>query len=249
MSWFDRYPEAQFVAGGTLEATHGGKLVFSAQAYWPREGFFKPPDGLDLLLGGLHPSWTTTVYRTGVFDLVGPPDQSLPNRLDLDFTLRIACRYPFVVFRKPSGIFVRHRSQYGESIAAKIVSQYEAMIEYYESIDGLDPVTKEILRKGLERHMVKCVQQVAVKELLRGEAAQALQTLDSYHDRGYRREPLSSFISSVAVAGKLCPPALGVLRPLETLRRAVQARSSRAAARRNGLQAGKIDEALAFLKS
>jgi glycosyltransferase domain-containing protein len=247
-SWLERFPDAQFAAGGTLEATQQGKLVFSAQSYWPREGYFSAPDGIELLLAGLHPSWTTTLFRTSVLELVGLPNADLPNRLDLDFTLRIACRYPFVVFRKPSGIFVRHGEQDGVSMAASVVRQYEAMADYYGALEGLDGQTRRLVADGIRSHLSKCVWQVAVKQLLRGEAAQALETVRAYRRRGYRTSPMSVFLSSVALVGAVCPPALAVLRPLEKLRGAVQAHMSRAASRQNGIPITEIDEALAVLR-
>ena len=238
-SWLERFPAARFAAGGTLEMTESASLVFAPQCYWPREGYFEPPDGLDLMLTGFHPSWTTIVFRREVLREVGEFNVDLPNVGDLDFTLHVAARYPFVVFRKPSGIFVRHVASGGEYTNVSVMDQFETMTRGLVAIDGIADEAKALIKTRLTEAMYKRILQVAVKQLLRTEPKQALETLRTYHRR-YSRTIASTAIEAVAAGGAVCPPLLRALHPADAVRRAVLARRGRTSARANGLEA--IDE-------
>jgi Glycosyl transferase family 2 len=248
MGWFGRYTEAAFVAGGTLETTQKGALVTFNQSYWPREGYFTPPSGLDLIAAGLHPHWTTTVFRTEMLNVVGEPNTDMPNTLDWDFLLRIACRLPFVVFRKPSGIFVRHRSAGGEQQTASVISQYEMMMRNFGSDLTLDAGVRAMIKKRLNEQLAKRMCAVAAKQLLRGQAESASETVQAYH-LGHRKTVASMLLGWIAVAGSVCPPLLRILRPAECLRRLVRAQLSRIAARRNGIPMTEVGEGLTLLRS
>ncbi len=231
ISWLNRVPAAGFAAGGTLEATPDGALLFSPQAYWPRDGSFGLNDGLPLLLRGFHPSWTTMVFRRSVLDLIGAPNPNLPNLLDLDFTLRVATRLPFAVFRRPSGIFLRHASSAGDFADYSVITQYETMIEQYSSGE-LPGHVKALFRTELREQMGKRVCQIAAKQLLRGDARTALETLASYHKR-YAPFTASLLIRAIAGSATIFPPLVVAARALDALRRSLRTSASAVAGARN----------------
>jgi hypothetical protein len=186
------------------------------------------------MLSGFHPSWTSILFRRSVLDEVGEFDPALGNLVDLDFTLRIASRYPYVIFRKPSGIFRRHSAAGGEFTSAAVMEQFVKMTERLLASSGVDEASKSLIRAELRPMQYKRVMQVAVKDLLRVEPASSRETLRLYH-RAYSKTVLSRFLNTLAVIGTVCPPLLLTLRPLEVLRRNAVALRTRIAARRNGV--------------
>ncbi|HEY1977504.1 MAG TPA: glycosyltransferase family A protein [Candidatus Baltobacteraceae bacterium] len=237
VSWLERFPDARFAAGGTLEVFDNGALLFAPQAFWPRDGCYVTPDGLTHMLQGFHPSWTTVLFRRQVLEEAGEFDPALGNVVDLEYTLRVAAQYPYVVFRKPSGVFSRHSAAGGEFTSAAIVDQFEDMTQRLLALPTLDQPTKAIVESELAGMRHKRAMQVAVKELLRAQPVRAAETLRYYHQR-YPRTNLSRFLSLVSAAGAVCPPLLATMRPLEALRRSVVARKSRMAARKHGVDLG-----------
>lgn len=240
VSWLDRYPEARFAAGGTLEMSDTGSLLFAPQAYWKNDGYYVPPEGLDLMLTGFHPSWNTMIFRRRVLDEIGEFNAAIPNVSDVDFTFRVACRYPYVVFREPSGIFVRHESSGGEFADTSIVEQYERMMEGLLSAPDIEPAVKALIRRRLSTQLCKRIVQIGIKQLLRNRPEEARKTLAFYHRR-YPRTLLSNAVAAGAAAAARAPFLLAALKPLESLRKSVRSRMSRAAAQSSG--AGEIDAA------
>lgn len=233
VSWFERYPEARFVAGGTLEMSDRGELLFAPQAYWPREGLFVPPDGLDLMLSGFHPSWNTMIFRTAILQEVGEFNSAIPNVSDLDFTLRIASRYPYIVFREPSGIFVRHAASGGEFSDTSIIAQYETMMAALLADEHIGEPAKALIHTRLLDQLSKRIIQISIKQLLKGEPQHTRQTLRVYHQR-YPRTALSAAVTLAARACVMFPPLLRTLGPLERMRKFARTRMTFRAARRNG---------------
>lgn len=240
ISWLDRVPDARFAAGGTLEVYDTGELLFAPQAFWPYDGRYVAPDGLKLLLQGFHPSWTTVLFRTKVLDEAGEFDSALGKVVDLEYTVRIAAAYPYVVFRKPSGIFSRHSAAGGEFTDAGIVDEFDEMARRFAAMPSLDDGVKALIESELGAMRHKRAMQVAVKDLLRMQPDGARRTLRYYHGR-YPKTALSRFLSVVSAVGAACPPLLATMRPLETLRRNVVARNSRKAARDRGIDLGPGD--------
>jgi glycosyltransferase involved in cell wall biosynthesis len=234
VSWLLQFSDAQLAAGGTLEVFENDQFLFAPQAFWPRDGRYAPPDGLDLMLSGFHPSWTTVVFRKDVLRDHGYFDPSLGKVLDLEFLLRIVTRRPYVVFREGCGIFSRHSAAAGESTSVEIMGRFEEMIARLTELGAIEDATKSLVRQKLLLQLRRRIHQVAVKHLLKMEARPALDALSAYRNR-YKTTLLSKFIESVALVGVACRPALAVLKPLEALRRRAVAHSSRTAARRHGL--------------
>jgi cellulose synthase/poly-beta-1,6-N-acetylglucosamine synthase-like glycosyltransferase len=233
ITWLGRYPAARFAAGGTIEMSERGQFLFAPQAYWQREGYFEPPEGLNLMLRGFHPSWNTVVYRRQALDEAGAFDEALQSTADLDFTLRIACRYPYVVFRKPSGIFVRRTDSITDLTNRSVDQQYDLIIERLASCPDISGDTKELIARTLSGQSGKRLIQIAFRQLLRLDANAAGEALGSYRRR-YPRTALYAAVTTIARVGKALPPLLYLLQPIEALRRIVRAWMSLAAARMHG---------------
>jgi glycosyltransferase involved in cell wall biosynthesis len=101
---FIKFPDAIFFGGATIAMTAEG-LVRDVSSMWQRGGYYSPPDGLfEMLENNL--AWTSVLFRKEVIDEVGSLDLEVGGPTDLDFLLRIAARFPFVVSREPSAIWL-----------------------------------------------------------------------------------------------------------------------------------------------
>jgi len=166
-------------------------------------------------------------------DEVGEFATDLANVGDCEYTFRIACRYPYVIFRKPSGIFVRHPSSSSESADVSVIEQYEKVLGALVGADDVAPETKRLAEISILDALRKRVLQVAVKQLLRVEPRLAVHTLSIYHRR-YPRTLATALVATVARGGELCRPLLLLLQPFDALRRSARRAMSRYAARVNG---------------
>jgi glycosyltransferase involved in cell wall biosynthesis len=107
---FKNYPDAGFSAGSVISMTDKGQIVSHQLSSWPRYGYYEPPEGLVEMLGGKHPTWTGVLFRKEIIHEVGHLDLDVGPLADMDFELRVAARFPFVLAEKPCAIFVHHPS-------------------------------------------------------------------------------------------------------------------------------------------
>jgi len=105
---FEKFPDAAFSAGSVISMTDKGEIVLNQLSSWPRDGYYTPPEGLFNMMGMKHPTWTGVLFRKDIIQKVGILDQDAGLLSDMDFELRIAAVFPFVISRKPCAIFVHH---------------------------------------------------------------------------------------------------------------------------------------------
>lgn len=105
---FERFKDALFSAGSTIAMTDKGEVLYALLTLWQREGYYAPPEGLFEMLEGKPPTWSAIIFRKEVITQVGVLDGDTCPPSDLDFVLRAAARFPFVISQKPCAIFVRH---------------------------------------------------------------------------------------------------------------------------------------------
>jgi glycosyltransferase involved in cell wall biosynthesis len=105
---FDQYPSAIFSAGSVISMTQNGEVLGSQLLSWSREGYYTSPEGLFTMLGTRHPTWTGILFRREVIHEIGVLDEDVGPLADMDFELRIAALFSFVISRNPCAIFVRH---------------------------------------------------------------------------------------------------------------------------------------------
>ena len=108
-------PEAMFWAGMTLTADEAGKIWYARVDQWAREGLFAPPAGLMAMMHGMSPVWTGVVFRRSILDAIGLPDAQVLGPSDLDFMLRAAARYKYILRKHPSAVLTLHASSFSAS--------------------------------------------------------------------------------------------------------------------------------------
>lgn len=141
------HPEAMFWAGMTLNADEDGKIWDARVAAWPREGLFTPPEGLLRVMHGMHPVWTGILFRREVLDRVGYPDTQVLGPFDLDFILRVAARFPYLLYKVPVAVYTLNATSFS---ATEPLSSFwpgwQKMFRNLESDDGIGaPHRKEAL--------------------------------------------------------------------------------------------------------
>lgn len=101
---FKQYPQAMFSSLGIIHINMAGDVLSMPVSNW-KPGFYQPPQGLAAMLEFGHPEWTGILFRKEVVEEIGFLDIELGAPSDLDFELRIAARFPFVISLSPGAIF------------------------------------------------------------------------------------------------------------------------------------------------
>ncbi|MGH8147749.1 MAG: glycosyltransferase family 2 protein [Rhodanobacteraceae bacterium] len=108
-------PEAMFWAGLVLNVDMDGVVWDARAARWEREGLFVPPEGFLRMTGGMAPAWTGILFRREVLELEGRPDVETLGPSDLEFCLRLAARFPYLVEKHPSAVFTLNDASFSAS--------------------------------------------------------------------------------------------------------------------------------------
>jgi len=106
---FQKYPDAIFSAGEVVKINEEGEFVGAPLSLWPREGLYRPPDGL-VEMFGKEPAWTGILFRKEILHRVGFLDPDVGYPCDLDFEIRIASLFPFCISQYPCAILLDHSS-------------------------------------------------------------------------------------------------------------------------------------------
>jgi glycosyltransferase involved in cell wall biosynthesis len=190
---FDNHPEAIFSAGSVVNMTQDGQVLGVTLSSWPRDGSFSPPDGLYAMLGGRHPIMTAILFRREVIDIYGGIDPDVVVS-DLDFELRIAARFPFVVSKKPCGIFVAHPLSAG--IQANTSWIWPGCLKLLQNLMNDSSVALDV-RISAEHRLIKYFKKtlfsLGLRSAIRGDFADARKAVDVL-DGHYRARVNASII-------------------------------------------------------
>ncbi|HEY3274285.1 MAG TPA: glycosyltransferase family 2 protein [Methanocella sp.] len=114
---FECHPDAMFSAGSTLFVNVDTRKVVMQELYgWTRDGYFPYPESFVRFLEeprGI--TWTAVLFRREILDQMGGFCMEVGAPMDLDFELRIAARFPYVVSKKPCAIYTIHKASYSLS--------------------------------------------------------------------------------------------------------------------------------------
>jgi glycosyltransferase involved in cell wall biosynthesis len=175
---FDLYPEAIFSAGSVVNMTQAGQVIGVTLSSWPRYGFFIPPEGLYAMLGGRHPIMTAILFRKQVIDVYGGIDPDIVAS-DLDFEVRIAARFPFVISEKPCGIFVAHPLSAG--IQADTSWIWPSCLKLIQNLMDEPTVALEI-RECAQSRLITYFRDIifilGLRSAIRGDFADARKSMD-----------------------------------------------------------------------
>lgn len=102
------------------------------------------------MTGGQAPAWTGILFRREVLQQVGFIDPETLGPSDLDYTLRLAATFPFVVERRPAAVFTLNASSFS---ATQPLSSFwpgwQKMFRNIENLKGLATSDRECLLLAL----------------------------------------------------------------------------------------------------
>lgn len=128
-------PAAMFWIGVTLNVDKRGIIWDARLERWPREGLCSPPEGVLAMVGGLAPTWTGIVFRREVLDLVGFTDPETIGPSDLDFTLRLAARFPYLFEKLPVAVFTLSPDSF--SASQPLSSFWPGWLKMFQNIEEM----------------------------------------------------------------------------------------------------------------
>lgn len=129
-------PQAMFWVGITLNVDPEGLIWDARVERWRRDGVFSPPEGALAMTAGMAPAWTGIVFRREVLEQVGFLDPEALSPGDLDYTLRLAARYSYVVEKYPSAVFTLNAQS--ASATQPLSSFWPGWQKMFRNIEALD---------------------------------------------------------------------------------------------------------------
>lgn len=172
----EKHDNAMFWAGMTLHIDEYNVIWYTRLAQWLQEGLYEPPEGTMILTGGMAPPWTSILFRKAAIEKVGLLDISLLGPSDLEYCLRIAAHYPYIVEKHPAAVFVLNTQSYS---ATQPMSSFwpgwKRMIEKFSNDLSLSKDFRSIIVTNLQKDAESML-------LRRGANALAKKRLDFAKD-------------------------------------------------------------------
>lgn len=152
--------DAMFWAGMSLHINTQNTICYTRFTQYVREGISSPPEGIFTLTSGMAPPWTSILFRKQAINHLGLLDISLLGPSDLEYCLRIAAHYPYIIRKHPSAVFTLNNQSYS---ATQPLSSFwpgwKKMISLFEKNTVLDvDVQKKLtfqLRKDAEKMLFR----------------------------------------------------------------------------------------------
>ncbi len=113
---FEEFPQAAFSAGRVIDMAENGSVITISKKIEKERELRMPLDGLFELIAD-YINWTGIVFRKEVIDFL---DEEV-KPFDVDFVLRCAARFPYVVSQKKHAIFMHHSTSYSGNCGLKLV--------------------------------------------------------------------------------------------------------------------------------
>ncbi|SFS05948.1 Glycosyl transferase family 2 [Dyella sp. OK004] len=225
------HPQAMFWVGITLNVDPEGVIWDARVERWLRDGVFFPPEGALAMTAGLAPAWTGIVFRREVLEQVGFLDPEALSPGDLDYTLRLAARYSYVVEKYPSAVFTLNtQSASATQPLSSFWPGWQKMFRNIEALDMLSVSDRDRLLAALHADARRMLFRRGGNALASGryefarDAALAL-------DRDYSKTSRANVLRALAVVCERVPVAQRVL---TLIYRAIERRMVRS---RQGLRA------------
>ncbi len=116
---FKKYPEAFFSCTAVIETNANKEIINLKTLLWKEKEFYKPPEGLYEMIPK-HLDWIGILFKQEVRTKIGGIDETL-KAIDVDFILRCAAHFPYVVSKVPSAIFIQHFGSYSQYAGTKLL--------------------------------------------------------------------------------------------------------------------------------
>jgi glycosyltransferase involved in cell wall biosynthesis len=169
VSALEACPEAMYWAGLTLRLDAEGRFYDARVDGWDRAGRFDPPAGALRLLGGNSPCWVGTLFRREAIARIGPLDDQVGGAIDLDYMLRLAAQFPYLVSKHPSAVYTMNQDSASQaSPLSAFWPGWLKMVANIEAIPGLASATREQLVARLHEDARRMLFRRGARYLARG---------------------------------------------------------------------------------
>jgi len=124
-----------------------------------KAGFYEPPKGFEEFVKFGPRTWTAILFRSSVLEEVRP-DPSLFGNFDVDFLLRLAAKFPYVVHDSVGAAFFMHPDSYTEmgiNILKDIKGRqelYKRIVNDYHLPEVISSRTVEVLKRNFKRRLI-----------------------------------------------------------------------------------------------
>ena len=169
-------PGAMFFAGVTFLVDEQDNICDARLLRWAREGLFTPPDGLFPLMHRMAPIWTGVVFRREVLDRAGLPDLEMLGPSDLDYMIRIAAQFPYLMEKVPAAALTLNSMSF--SATEPLASFWPGWKRMFSNVEGLRGLAGDIKKNAVQALRVDGRQML----LRRGANALALARYDFARD-------------------------------------------------------------------
>ncbi len=191
---FKKYPEAGFFCGTVILSNEVGRVIHVTTLPWKDTEYYEPPGGLFEMIPK-HLDWMGILFKKEVRDQIGGIDTQI-KAIDVDFLYRAAARYPFVVSKKPCGIFFQHSQSYSYYAGLKVIwPGWLSMLENIKKDPLLSPDDILKVEQLFEKDINKKLIFVFIHNLKRKDFVDCIKVLQVL--KGYCKR-------SCLVCGLLC---------------------------------------------
>lgn len=144
---FSEFPDIAFFAASTLMATKQSGIFRVPLEKWPREGLFSSEEGLPLMIGK-YPVPITVLIRTKALSNVAI-DIENPVAWDCDLLIQLAGQFPFMISKKPCGIYVSHPHSFSGVLTFE--KSLESILKLIKRVQGFPWLKNSIKAKTVSQ--------------------------------------------------------------------------------------------------
>ena len=149
-------PNSIFWAGMSLHVDEDNTIWYARLEQWKKEGVFVQPEGVFALTGGMAPAWTSILFRKTAIDKLGLLNISLLGPSDLEYCLRLAVHYPYIIKKHPSAVFLLNPQSYSSTQPlSSFWPGWKKMIEIFENDSTLTTDIRKKLGNTLQKDAEK----------------------------------------------------------------------------------------------
>lgn len=194
-----RYPDAGFFSGAVIDVNENNEIIDIVLSRWNDCEYYPCPQGF-LETIGKYSNWTGTLFRRDVIEKNGSIDCSL-KAIDIDYVLRAAQRFPFVISKKPVAVFVQHPLSYSYANGLKLIwPGWDRMMLKVKESDILSSEVKVVAEKKLRADLLNLLKMNALLSLKNKDFEQVDAIVGVYK----KMDRESAQIAIIHALAKLC---------------------------------------------
>ncbi|HUD02036.1 MAG TPA: glycosyltransferase [Rhabdochlamydiaceae bacterium] len=179
LAGFKDHPEAAFSAGGVIDMTDKGRFMAISKTTLQEKEVRIPPQGLFEMISN-YINWTGILFRKEVIAAIGGLDPTI-KPIDLDFVLKAAARFTYVVSQKPCAIFFHHPASYSGNCGLKLI--WPGWLKIIENLKNVvAEAEKEKVESLLKSKMRDLLTYTAVQGVLRSKMDEMIPIADLLMD-------------------------------------------------------------------